>query len=71
MSCETFEPLLVDYATGTLPDLPRARLLEHPRRRLHRYAELGHYWENLHPFCRWGGRFNDGGHFSITDRGRQ
>ncbi|MCH9001964.1 MAG: zf-HC2 domain-containing protein [Planctomycetes bacterium] len=31
MSCETFEPLLADYATGTLPDLPRARLLEHIR----------------------------------------
>ena len=62
MSCETFEPLLVDYATGTLPDLPRARLLEHLREcaacaavvrdydSLHqRLARLGHSLDLIEP----------------------
>ena len=32
-----------------------------------RYRKLGEYWESLRPgLCRWGGRFSDGGHFSIT-----
>jgi hypothetical protein len=26
---------------------------------------LGEFWEGLHPLCRWGGRFNDGNHYSI------
>jgi hypothetical protein len=37
------------------------------------YAELGEYWEKLHPDCRWGGRFKtrpDGNHFSVTYQGR-
>jgi hypothetical protein len=34
-----------------------------------RYRELGEYWESLDPLCRWGGRFGDGGHFSITHAG--
>lgn len=29
------------------------------------HAELGAYWESLHPDCRWGGRFNDGNHYSM------
>ncbi len=33
------------------------------------YRDLGEYWETLHPLCRWGGRFSDGGHFSIEDQG--
>jgi len=43
------------------------------------YRELGEYWESLHPLCYWGGRTDksgdrlkhDGGHFAITNRGRQ
>jgi hypothetical protein len=35
------------------------------------YQDLGEYWESLRPeLCRWGGRFSDGGHFSITHGGR-
>jgi len=34
----------------------------------HRF--LGEYWESLHPDCRWGGRFNDGNHYSIAYRGQ-
>lgn len=32
------------------------------------YRPLGEYWESLHPYCRWGGRFKkpDGGHFSFS-----
>jgi hypothetical protein len=36
------------------------------------YRELGEYWESLRPeLCCWGGRFGDGGHFSITHGGRK
>jgi hypothetical protein len=35
------------------------------------YRDLGEYWEALHELCCWGGRFSDGGHFSITHGGRQ
>ena len=38
---------------------------EHPA-----WQELGHYWESLDPLCRWGGRFADGNHLSITHEGR-
>lgn len=27
---------------------------------------FGEYWENLHPDCKWGGRFKDGNHYSVT-----
>lgn len=30
---------------------------------------LGEYWESLHPLARWGGRFNDGNHFSMERDG--
>lgn len=30
---------------------------------------LGEFWEGLHPLCRWGGRFRDGNHYSITHGG--
>jgi hypothetical protein len=33
------------------------------------YRELGEFWENLHPDCRWGGRFEDGNHFSVAWKG--
>ncbi len=33
------------------------------------HEELGVFWENLHPECRWGGRFKDGNHYSYTHQG--
>jgi hypothetical protein len=30
------------------------------------HKELGEWWEKQHEDCRWGGRFNDGNHYSIT-----
>ena len=35
------------------------------------YTLLGEWWEDLHPLCRWGGRFSDAGHFSLTHQGRK
>ena len=35
------------------------------------YTELGEYWESLHGLCCWGGRFNDGNHFSLLHEGRR
>lgn len=32
---------------------------------------LGEYWERLHPLCRWGGRFEDGNHYSLEHEGRK
>lgn len=29
------------------------------------HTPLGEFWEAQHPLCRWGGRFNDGNHYSI------
>lgn len=31
---------------------------------------LGEFWESLHPDNRWGGRFNDGNHYSMEHNGR-
>jgi hypothetical protein len=28
------------------------------------HQQLGEYWESLHPKCTWGGRWNDGNHYS-------
>lgn len=35
------------------------------------HQELGEFWESLHPFCRWGGRFNDGNHYSFEHFGQK
>lgn len=35
------------------------------------YLRLGEFWESLSHLCRWGGRFGDAGHFSITHNGRK
>lgn len=35
------------------------------------HRPLGEYWESLAPDCRWGGRFNDGNHYSIEHAGRK
>ncbi len=29
------------------------------------HKELGEWWEKQHPQARWGGRFNDGNHYSF------
>jgi len=33
------------------------------------YTKLGEWWEAQDDNCRWGGRFDDAGHFSITHWG--
>jgi hypothetical protein len=35
------------------------------------FEPLGMFWEGLHPLCRWGGRFQDYGHFSFEHEGRK
>lgn len=35
------------------------------------HRPFGEFWEGLHPECRWGGRFNDGNHYSIEFEGRK
>lgn len=35
------------------------------------HRELGEWWESQHPLARWGGRFNDGGHYSFEHGGRK
>ena len=35
------------------------------------HRELGEWWEQQHELCRWGGRFGDGNHYSITHGGRK
>jgi hypothetical protein len=34
------------------------------------HRPLGEWWEKQHPLARWGGRFNDGNHYSFTHGGR-
>jgi len=31
---------------------------------------IGEKWESMHPLCRWGGRFRDANHFSVTHGGK-
>lgn len=33
------------------------------------HKPLGEHWESLDPMCRWGGRFNDGNHYSFEHNG--
>lgn len=35
------------------------------------HRALGEWWETVHPLCRWGGRFNDGNHYSLEWEGRK
>ena len=35
-----------------------------------RWLKLGEFWESLDPLCRWGGRFGDANHFSLSHGGR-
>jgi len=34
------------------------------------HRQFGEFWESLDVSCRWGGRFQDGNHYSITYQGR-
>lgn len=33
------------------------------------HKALGEWWEKQHELCRWGGRFNDGNHYSFEHEG--
>ena len=33
------------------------------------HRQFGEWWEAQHELCRWGGRFNDGNHYSLTHNG--
>lgn len=33
------------------------------------HEPLGRWWEQQHSLCRWGGRFNDGNHYSFEHDG--
>jgi len=33
------------------------------------HKPLGEWWEAQHELCRWGGRFNDGNHYSLEHEG--
>ena len=35
------------------------------------HEELGTWWEAQHELCRWGGRFNDGNHYSLEHNGNK
>ena len=35
------------------------------------HLPYGILWESLHPDCKWGGRFKDANHYSITMGGRK
>ena len=35
------------------------------------HRELGEWWESQHELCRWGGRFNDGNHYSLEHNGNK
>lgn len=32
------------------------------------HRPLGEWWERQHSLCRWGGRWNDGNHYEITEK---
>ena len=34
------------------------------------HRPLGEWWEQQHELCRWGGRFNDGNHYSLSHNGK-
>ena len=33
------------------------------------HRESGEMWETRHELCRWGGRFDDGNHYSLLHKG--
>jgi len=40
-------------------------------RRTEDHRQLGEIWESKHELCRWGGRFNDGNHYSMEHNGKK
>lgn len=34
------------------------------------HRPIGEWWEQQHPLCRWGGRFGDGNHYSLSHGGK-
>ena len=34
------------------------------------HRPLGEWWEQQHELCRWGGRFSDGNHYSLSHGGK-
>lgn len=34
------------------------------------HRPIGEWWEAQHELCRWGGRFRDGNHYSLTHAGK-
>jgi hypothetical protein len=32
------------------------------------HRDFGIFWEKLSPFCRWGGRYNDGNHYEVIEK---
>lgn len=39
------------------------------RSRTEDHRKLGEWWEKQHPLARWGGRFDDGNHYSLEYEG--
>lgn len=39
--------------------------------RTEQHRESGEKWESRHDLCAWGGRFNDGNHYSLEHNGRR
>ena len=35
------------------------------------HRPIGEKWESMHELCAWGGRFNDGNHYSLEHNGRK
>lgn len=35
------------------------------------HKQLGDFWESLHPYNRWGGRYKDGNHYEMLNRPRE
>ena len=35
------------------------------------HRKSGEMWESRHELCAWGGRFNDGNHYSLEHNGRR
>lgn len=34
------------------------------------HRPLGVFWESLHPWCRWGGNYDDGNHYELVPNWR-
>jgi hypothetical protein len=34
------------------------------------HKKFGAFWESLHPYCTWGGRWSDGNHYEVSEKPR-